>query len=296
MNPVEAAWNRQEAWSRTADRHKQALTGWRRVVLLLAALAALAGTSSAYFAADSVLRAALNIVASVSALVSPLIVQLRLGPHEMAKWILARATSEAIRSETYRFRTRVGRYASAEETERRAHLANALNEINRNTGAGTPDPFPGAAPVEETRDLSVAEYLKLRVDQQIHEFYRPKSAHHATVAERYRRVHFALMLTGAVLGGIAATGSLSFVALGPWIAVATTLASSTLAHSAAGRHEYLSLSYHATASRLEELRITWTGHESTPENRTKIVTACEDVISSENQQWHAKLLSDIPVS
>lgn len=291
MDALRAARNRQEAWSRTADRHKRSLTRWRRVVLLLAAMAAIAGTSSAYFDVDSFLRTALSIIASVSALVSPLIVRLRLGPDEMAKWILARSKSEELKSELYFFLTRAGPYVSASDEMRRMRLCDALSEIDQNAETIVPDPPRHPSPSQDPQNLSISEYLKLRVDEQINGFYRPKSAYHAAVAERLRHVHFVLMLLGAVLGGIAATGNVE-VALGPWIAVATTLASSTLAHSAAGRHEYLALTYHTTASRLEELRIKFTGREPTPENRTQAVMACEAVISNENERWHAKLLSD----
>ena len=284
---LETAWRRQQQWSEQANRFKNTLSNWRSIVLGLSILAALSGTVSGVIGSDSPFYLPTAILAAVAAAIAPIAAKLRLGSEDTSRWIRARSASEAFKAEIYQFRTQVGDYSGEEAISK---LSNAIKRISESV-EGIPSLRTPQAPIEDEKlkDLSIDEYLEVRVKTQINDYYRPKANDHAQKANRFRHLHLYLMLFGAVLGAISAFIK---VEIGPWIAVVTTITSSILAHAAAGRHDELAIGYHATANRLEEISNLWSDKvldgSPTPEQKTALVAACEEAISSENQSWHAK--------
>ncbi len=65
---------------------------------------------------------------------------------------------------------------------------------------------------------------------------------------------------------------------------------------AASRYDFLVMSYHATARRLEDLVNDWRsdGAPTDPAAWSAFVRACEDAISVENESWLAKWAEQQP--
>lgn len=286
-NTLETALRRQKQWSERANRFKSSLSRWRSLVLILSVFVAILGTVSGVLDPETTLHFMAGILTAIVAAVIPLLAKLRLGPTDVSKWIRSRSASEAIKAEIFQFRSRVGEYSGEDATD---NLSAAIEKISRSV-----EDIPSVAAPEFTvdseklKDLSINEYIESRVMSQINDYYRPKANLHAQTADRYRKVHLVLMLFGAVLGAVSA---FTKVGMGPWIAVVTTITSSVMAHAAAGRYDELAIGFHATANRLEEITNRWKDKmldsHPTLEQKTALVAACEEAISSENQSWHAK--------
>jgi len=283
---LKSAWRRQKEWSETANQLKASISFWRKAVLFLAVAASVFGTWSGYFQVDSDGHLLTSALAAVAAGVAPVIVQLRLGKSNIEQWIRARSASEAYKAEIFQYRTRA---RSRGEDNRNGNLSEAMRKISQSV-----NDIPSVGPRETSisdemlDDLSIAEYVDRRVKQQIQDYYRPKAQHHAQIADRYRSVHFALMVVGAALGGVSAVAN---VGVGSWIAVVTTVAASVSAYNEAGRHDYLAISFRATANRLEEIINPWLDtaqKQPSPQDIDELVAECENVISIEDQSWHAK--------
>ncbi len=286
-NTLEAASRRQKQWSERANRFKSSLSYWRSLVLCLSILVAILGTFSGSLNPDSTLHFATGVLAAVAAAITPILAKFRLGPTETSKWIRSRSASEAIKAEIFQFRARVGDYRGEEALD---NFSSVIGRISKSVEDIPSTLIPETSIDKDAlRDLSINEYLDSRVMSQIHDYYRPKAIKHAQTADRYRTLHLILMLCGAVLGAVSAFIK---VGMGPWIAVVTTITSSVMAHAAAGRHDELAIGFRATANRLEEIANRWKDKvmdvPPTVEQKTTLVAACEEAISSENQSWHAK--------
>lgn len=286
---LETAWKRQAQWSNTANRLKRNYERWRLVVLFLATLAAILGVWSSQVASQP-LTQALSALAAVAAALSPFVVNAKLTSSDLHTWVRARSASEAIKSAIYQ-------YLTSGASNREKNLSEAQNKILHSVHDLSPDPRPSEPPRRAIlADLSADDYLTKRVEEQINQYYLPTSARHTAAATMYKRIHLSLMLSGTVIG--AANGVYGIPEVGPWIAVLSTIAAGVLAHLAAGRQEYLALSYHATADRLQDLRDEWVDGlgGKTPSSRAvgALVKRCEEVISNQNQDWHARLTQPNP--
>lgn len=291
-NTLEIAWQRQKDWSETANRLKNSFFAWNKVFYTLTAIAALAGTISTYFTTGTYPYVFTTLLATIAAVMSPIIAKMRLDPKHSKQWLRARSASEAYKSEIFQFRTLVGKYG---EEDRSQALVEAISIIDSSVADIHAFNAQKVNILEEmVDDLSIAEYFDNRIKRQIKDYYRPNTKHHGDLSRRYQTYHLILMLFSAIIGAIA---TVTHLGLGPWIAVVTTITSSLLAYGAAGRHDYLALSYAATANRLEEILVTWQDseieEEISLEQRTALVNKCEEVISIENQSWHAKLSNPI---
>ncbi|WP_459863837.1 DUF4231 domain-containing protein [Endothiovibrio diazotrophicus] len=277
---LKTAWKLQMQWSETANGLKREYDRWRLVVLVLTVVAAALGVLSAQFT-----TAALSVAAAVAAALSPVVAGLKLDSQHLHAWLRARSASEAIKSEIFRFLTCRGEGREEHLSKRQKAVLDSVKDISVEPRT---DELPARAILH---DLTPTDYLNQRVSQQIERYYRPKASDHRETAKRFKLAHLVLMLVGTACGS--ANAVLDIPTLGPWIAVASTIAAALLAHLAAGRHEYLEIAYRATADQLQNLRDEWLDHHGEDEPKAeeicKLVDACEVVISNQNQDWHAKL-------
>jgi len=286
-NTLETAWRRQKQWSERANRFKISLTYWRLMVLGLSIFAAVCATVSGFLEQSSLSHRITSFLIAVSAALAPIFAKFRLSRENTSRWIRARSASEAFKSEIFQFRTRTGDYAGQNAM---GNFSSATRRISESVEdiLSTPLSEPTVENVKLS-DLSIDEYLEIRVKNQIDNYYRPKSNYHAQKAAQFRNAHFFLMLFGAILGALSIFVE---VGIGPWVAVITTITSSLLAYAAAGRHDELTIGFRATANRLEEIHNNWKDkileNEPTEKQGSALVVECEEVISSENQSWNAK--------
>lgn len=279
---LKTAWKKQRQWSETANKLRSNYEKSRLIMLTLTVVAAITGALSEEFATRI-----LSAVAAISAALSPIIASKMLGSSNLQAWLRARSASEAIKAEIFK-------YLTSTDTQRLEKLSAAQREILE-TVKDIPvlvmrDDIPKRAILQ---DLQPKEYLEGRVTQQISGYYLPKSRQHASTAKKYKTAHLILMFFGSALA--ASNAIFDEYHFGAWIAVISTVAASILAHLGSGRQEYLAVSYHATADRLQTLKDSWldryTEKSPSQEDITKLVENCEEAISVENQEWHTKLIS-----
>jgi hypothetical protein len=276
-------WRDQRQWSHAASRLKKRIIVWRSIALLFAILGAVLATLATQVGLASGLGRALSIAAAVALAVVPVIRGVRLGRDRIEGWIRARSASEALKAEAYLYLTGTAPYDQDGDGELLKQTGAILRQVEDLAGAtvGTPD---ADTPLPDVHDVD--SYLRLRVQPQINNYYRPQAAKQQKRLSFFRGIEFTLSVLAAVLGAIAATARMDSV--GVWVAVVTTVGAAITAHIAAARYEYLVISYLSTARQLRTMLRSWEGRaDKTAKAAGRLVRDCEDVISRENESWMA---------
>jgi hypothetical protein len=234
-------------------------------------------------------RAWVAIAAAISLAFATFFTQRLLGADHVTAWVRARAISEALKREAYKFATGAAPYNDANaatneallDTQRRAIEADGDDLTGKLVRATAPSSVPKTT-------LTLDEYRNLRVTAQANAFYRPRAEQYKTAAARLRHTEFALALLATAITAVASLAGKSAPIFGiqldfaAFTAVLTTLGGAVLAHVEASRYDFLAMTYTATARRLED-RLT-----RPPASASDFVNDCETVIANENTSWIAK--------
>lgn len=276
------AWRQKRRWSVTADRLKQRIDRARNVSLALGVLGAILAVLASQFDADGPVARVLAVTAGTLVGLAP-VVHRAASQDAVRAWTRARSVSEGLKSEVYAYLAGGSNYVGA---DRDRTLAGRIQAITADLG----DLVAASAGVgADDRDLpgidGIDDYLEHRVDEQVHEYYRPKAARYARRLARIQRVEATLGGVGVLLAVLVGTGGI--VGAGAWIAVVSTIAATVSAHAGAARYDHQVVEFERTAARLEHLRATWRIQGLTPE---ELIDACEDAISVENQAWMARMV------
>lgn len=290
MTPWEEIANRQGVWSATADDLKRNLTRTRWITLCLSVLGALLAAIASQITSEAprfyIAIGGALLLAVVSFLTGRL-----MGSEQISAWVRARAASEALKREAFKFAARAAPYDEGENrvqrlNEERERIERDVDDIlDRAVASG-----PGRTP---TTDVTPDEYLRTRVRHQAEHFYEPKAEAYRRAAARLRRVEFALSLAATVVIAIVAVAGrdptglhFDFIAL---TAVLTTVAGAILTHIEASRYEFLVTSYRAAARRLRNELASLVQILAAPSPQwSAFVARCETIISEENNNWIAK--------
>jgi len=207
-------------------------------------------------------------------------------------WVLLRSIAEALKSEAFIFMAQVRAHGGVDGEDRLSSRAKKL------LGNGLPGLSVSIAPQDEIAGLpenwlSDADYIRLRVQDQIERFYRPQSLNEARKVVLVRRTAFLLGVIGAGLGGFAAVDTDSAWAAA-WIGVIGTTTGAVAAYLYAERSEYLATSYDLTARRLDWLIVDWQRQKAKHPDASpsEFIVACEQAISVENAAWVAEWTTD----
>ncbi|SAL51117.1 hypothetical protein AWB70_04156 [Caballeronia cordobensis] len=288
-------WHRRIEWSRAADKLKARVVYGRLAVLILNVIGAIAATLSATMPSHMPqARAGCAVLSAIALAVGTYVKAHVISVDAIRAWTRARSVSEGLKTEIYLFCARARPYDGED-------AVSLLNERTRAVEKSAGDLTPHLAAVTGSVRSAPAmmdenEYIEKRVKQQIDGYYRPKARLYAKRLAAFRRVELALGLIGTVLSAAAAFTSHHDLAhsatqsgLAAWVAVVTTVSAALAAHVAADRYDFVVMSYHATASRLDALIDEW---QSPPKNKRRswssFVKSCEDAISVENESWIAK--------
>jgi hypothetical protein len=285
--------DRQAGWSATANKLKADIDRARWAVFIFSVLGALLATFASQLSplSDTASKASEDprtwvAVAGALSLATATFFTLRLlGPEHVKGWVRARAISEALKREAYRFAAGAEPYdqvdaQSALERERQKIEADGDDltvQLVTNSGGGS---VPRAK-------LTPEEYVKRRVDGQIN-YYRARAARYQMTATWLRRAEFALALAATLITGVASVTGKSTHIFGiqfdvaALTAVLTTIAGAVLAHVEASRFDFLVTTYLATARRLEDRK---NGSKATT---SAFVNECEFLIATETMSWLAK--------
>ena len=241
-------WQKHQRWSGAADNVQQGLNRWRLSNLALLVLGAIAATFAAQtWLASSAVTALAAVSAAVLA-VAGFIQGSMLTSENTSRWTDARAASEALKAETYRYLAGVQPYAGPDRDERlQAQLDTVqtrAKELLIEEQLATPG--DGKLPPVDTFE----RYVENRAQEQA-TWHRSKIEEHMRKARALRYCQLAATIAGAVLAAIA--GALPGAHLAAWTAAATTIAAAFATHVAATQHQRIAASYAATADQLERL-------------------------------------------
>ena len=287
-------WGKYREYALTSRKRKDELTAWRFRVLIFGITGAILGTLC-----QESIRWGFNDGSNLSWV--PLILGFSsaaaiglatyfgkelVNPYQEQRWIRSRSMAEALKSEIYLFRSNSPPYDTDKKPEKL--IENAVELLKK------VEDLPTEIISDEqkqkglpTEDLTVEEYIQTRVNDQINNFYRPRSDELKQKMKRNKNIGLSLGVFAIVLGALGLTGWTA-----GWIAVIATIAASITAFAYAGRYQYLIISYQTTANKLERLRVLWESKgkvDKDTDARNKFIRECEAVISIENSAWMAEM-------
>jgi hypothetical protein len=282
--------DRQSLWSKTAGALKKNVDFARWLTFLLSILGALLATIAGQLDQPRP-RFYVAIAGAVVLAIMTVLSSRLLSGTQVTNWIRARAASEAIKREAYKYAARAAPYEDL--TKRDAVLNDERDRIEQDVddlaGLQVATSGPSTLPRE---DLTRDEYLKRRVREQI-SYYYDRAEASRSIGKILRWSEFILALAATVITagvGIAGKEALGvkfdFVAI---TAVLTTIAGAILAHIEASRYDFLVTTYRATARRLQsELARMDDLNGMSTENWSAFVQRCESILSEETANWVAK--------
>jgi hypothetical protein len=294
MAALDTIADQQAGWSVTANDLKKVVDQARWTVFGLSALGALLATIASQMGGGkgappapltSDPRTWVAIAGAACLAAATFYTQRLLGQERVTGWVRARAISEALKREAYKFAAGAAPYDKAN--------ADALLDSERQKIEADGDDLlgslaanPGKGSVPRAR-LTPQDYVEKRVKGQI-KYYNGHADEYRTMAIWLRRAEFCLALAATLITAVASVTGKTMPLLGvPFdiaavTAVLTTVAGAVLAHVEASRFDYLVTTYRATARRLEDRN--GGAHEPT----SAFVNDCETIIATENMSWIAK--------
>jgi hypothetical protein len=292
MAALDTIADRQAQWSVTANNLKSVID-WARLAVfgfsvlgaILATVASQMGGAAAGTAPATGPRAGIAIAGAISLGFATFFTQRLLGQERVTGWVRARAISEALKREAYKFAAGAAPYdqANAEEllNKERQKIEADGEDLLRSLAAN-----PGKGSVPRVR-LAPDDYVAKRVDGQMR-YYSARAEEYGKVAWRLRLTELLLAAAATAITAIAGvTGNDTHLFgfrfdIAALTAVLTTIAGAVLAHVEASRFDYLVTTYRATARRLEDRK----GEAHAP--ISAFVNDCETIIATENLSWIAK--------
>jgi hypothetical protein len=279
-----AVWRMHRQWSAAADAGQMSLNRWRLWNLSLLVLGGIAAAFAAAFADQpwlvSGVVAALVAISAASLTAAGFIQWSMLTGDNTSLWTRARAASEALKAETYRFLAKVKPYRGADRAERlQAHLDTVQARakdllVQQQLAAADGGNLPSVSTFQS--------YVTDRAQGQAF-WHRAKIEQHMRQARILRAYQLAATAIGAMLAAIA--GALPEVDLAAWTAAATTIAAAFATHIAATQHERIAASYAATADQLQRLIDGVDIETAGIDRQAEFAADVERVLAIQNQGW-----------
>lgn len=302
MQALELTADRAVGWSVAADRKKALQSKARWTVFGLSIAGALFAALASQFPEDmpgSYRRAIVAALAAGLLAFATLITSRFLGQEKTRGWVLARATSEALKREAFRFAAQAAPYDGADASKRLTEERTKIEAAAEKAGAPADD--PGRKGSSPRVLLSPEDYLQKRVVSQATDYYRKNAAKYAKTSKLLRRGELVLSAAATLITVYAGAFGKTFVATGgitfDWAAltaVLTTVTGLILAHIESSRLDHLVDTYLATARRLEDRTLEFDEAKADPSIWSAFVNRCEDIIAAENTSWVAKWAEDKP--
>jgi hypothetical protein len=286
---LKMAWERFALYDANAERHQANFRRMQLGILLLGVLGTGLALSQTHFELDqALLHYAIVIVPITTSVLLAAANRFKAGN----KWILLRASAEAIKREIFRYRARAEIYSDQQttKTSREAKLARQVESISRqlmqtevNLSAlrlyqGPIPPRYGAAEGDDGLSfLTPDRYIADRLDNQL-DFYH----HRTTKLERQlKRLQWLIYIFGGVGTLLAAVG------LELWIALTTALVTAFTTFLEYKQIENTLMQYNQGATDLANVRGWWIAlpAEKHWENVDHLVSYTEKIIRSELTGW-----------
>jgi hypothetical protein len=280
-------------WSRTADALKRRLDRARLAVLVLSASGTVAATLTAtVLRPPGTVPRSVAAIAAVALALAAILTTQYLDPAATRRWARTRAVSEGIKVLLFKFRTGAAPFTGTDAATRLQSEVADLEDAATDLMGHLPVVELTTAP-DPPSPLGPEDYIRVRVEHQINDYYRPKAIHYMVLARRLRIVEVAFLASAAAvtaLNGFVVNAPDDATRLAPWAAALTSLGGALAAHHATRRYEVLVDSYTATANRLQRRVERWRADRSPSDEDkwSKFVDDCEGVIAAENQSWVAR--------
>lgn len=232
----------------------------------------------------------LGVASALALAYAAWIAQRLLSGKEANDWVVARAVGEALKSESFRYATRVDPYADA--TGRAGIL------VARAAKIGTPAvllALPQVTDKDAVKNLpatpmTATAYDKDRASEQS-KWYRDNADLHRTKRTQWENVGLVLSAVAVALGVLHVIFEQALIAA--WLAVLGGIGTAIAAHVAAQRHKTIEDGYRAAAAGLDERIALWKA-EPEPESdqaRSAFVSNCENTMRTENGAWQAEWMA-----
>jgi SMODS and SLOG-associating 2TM effector domain 1/Protein of unknown function (DUF4231) len=284
-------WCQQSIWSQTANKLKRDLTRWRATGLALTVTGAVLATLGTQVATiSSPAGKGLLWAAAVTVGLVP-VIQPRFGRQAVEAWTRARSVSETLKEQVYTYLAAVSPYREDGRDQRLRDQADATLAAVDDLQPQTVGIEPVPRPLPAVRDVD--GYVAIRVNEQIHGYYRTQTRQLNDRLRWLRGAQFTLAAAAVVVAATA--GSLGVKGAAAWVPVITTVSAALVAHMAAARYDFLLVEYARTAAQLERLRDGRhppTDRDQAAHADDEFVAECERIISAQNEAWMAKLSSD----
>ena len=285
-------WGQYRTWDLTAQNLKQGVARWRKIVLALSIGGAVLGTLAKHIDSLKIatwpgwLPPTLGVLGGLALGLAGYFTKELLNPGPETKAVRARAAAEALKSNAYLVATGAPLYASATNAD---ELLAKAQDIRAGVEDVAPLTITSQQEVEgmPSAPMSVDDYVRQRVDQQVEEFYLPKVRMNAKKLALGRRLSLILGALAVVLG----LWSAKSATVAGWVAVIGAITAAVAAYQYAERYQFLSVSYQATADRLKWLKAKFEldGKSQTGvDAQHAFIVACEEAISTENSAWMAE--------
>ena len=277
---LNAVWRAHRQWSKAADTAHKSLDRWRLSNLALlvagAVIAALAAQTWLVSAAATALAAASAALLAIAGFVQSSM----LTSENTSRWTSARAASEALKAETYRYLAGVEPYAGADRAE---YLRAQFGRIQSRSNDLLVSQQLAAIEDGKLPEVSNFEnYWKERAQGQAN-WHRKNIAKHVRTARKLRFFQLGATVAGAVLAAVAAAAPGAHLAA--WTAAATTIAAAFATHIAATQHQRIAASYAATADQLQRLIDGVNPKTATADQQAQFVADVERVLAVQNDGW-----------
>ena len=291
---LKTTWGEYRTWAATARAQRSHIFSWRTYTLLLTTAGALLATLSQTISSLELGNQIPDSVPTILALLGGLAIGLAtlfgreiLRPEAQQNWARSRSMAEALKSETYLFRSGTPPYDTSEAAE-------FLNEKTEKLLNNVKDLQTIILSDEQKEErlpegpLSVDKYIEDRIIEQITNYYEKRVVRYQKVTARGRNISLGLGVLAVILGVLGASGWTA-----GWIALITTITAALAAYLYAGRYQYLLVSFQATLRQLNLLKNRWAIIAGKPDTnsdkRNQFIMDCENVISVENSAWMSQL-------
>jgi hypothetical protein len=274
-------WQAHQQWSAAAGTAQKSLSGWRLTNLVLLVLGAVAAALAVQKWLTSNETTALAAFSALLLALAGTIQGIMLTSTNTSRWTSARAASEALKAETYRYLAGVKPYADPDRAER---LLAQLDAVQTRTKDLLVD--QQLAVVKDGKPLPTADTFERYVAQRAQEqadWHKSKVGEHEKKARRLRIWQLAATVAGAALSAVA--GALPGAHLATWTAAATTIAAAFATHIAATQHQRIAASYAATADQLERLIGAVDPKTASGDRQAQFTVDVERVLAAQNNGW-----------
>ena len=192
---LEYAWGEYRVWAATSRQKKGEIFSWKFRVLVLTVAGAILATVSKQLAGVSDPAAwAIGIVGGGLVALATYLGREILSPDQERIWIRARSLAETLKAEIFLFRTGAAPYEGPDPGPKllkqvEKHLDTVADVQSVNLSAEDRRKRLPEGP------LSVEEYIKERLDDQIDSFYRLRAQEYDRLMQRWRNINLALGAT-----------------------------------------------------------------------------------------------------